>query len=68
MRMRIKRNSLGVVLIALLTMIIIGVITIAPTCSNEFQLIGRLLLAAAIVVTFAFIRKQVKKVRNNKFK
>ena len=64
----IKRNSLGVVLIALLAMIIIGIITVAPTCSNELQLIGRLLLAAAIVVTFAFIRKQVKKVRNNKFK
>ena len=66
--MTIKRNWIGIVLIAILAMIIIGVITIAPTCSNELQLIGRLLFVATIVIDFAFIRKKVKKVRNNKFK
>lgn len=66
--MTIKRNWIGIVLIAILAMIIIGVITIAPTCSNELQLIGRLLFVATIVIAFAFIRKKVKKVRNNKFK
>ena len=65
--MTIKRNWIGIVLIAILAMIIIGVITIAPTCSNELQLIGRLLFVATIVIAFAFIRKKVKKVRNNKF-
>lgn len=66
--MTIKRNWIGIVLIAILAMIIIGVITIAPTFSNELQLIGRLLFVATIVIAFAFIRKKVKKVRNNKFK
>ena len=66
--MTIKRNWIGIVLIAILAMIIIGVITIAPTCSNELQLIGRLLFVATIVIAFALIRKKVKKVRNNKFK
>ena len=66
--MTIKRNWIGIVLSAILAMIIIGVITIAPTCSNELQLIGRLLFVATIVIAFAFIRKKVKKVRNNKFK
>ena len=66
--MTIKRNWIGIVLIAILAMIIIGVITIAPTCSNELQLIGRLLFVATIVIAFAFIRKKVKKVRKNKFK
>ena len=66
--MTIKRNWIGIVLIAILAMIIIGVITIAPTCSNELQLIVRLLFVATIVIAFAFIRKKVKKVRNNKFK
>ena len=66
--MTIKRNWIGIVLIAILAMIIIGVITIAPPCSNELQLIGRLLFVATIVIAFAFIRKKVKKVRNNKFK
>ena len=66
--MTIKRNWIGIVLIAILAMIIIGVITIAPTCSNELQLIERLLFVATIVIDFAFIRKKVKKVRNNKFK
>ena len=66
--MTIKRNWIGIVLIAILAMIIIGVITIAPTCSNELQLIGRLLFVATIDIAFAFIRKKVKKVRNNKFK
>ena len=66
--MTIKRNWIGIVLIAILAMIIIGVITIAPTCSNELQLIGRLLFVATIVIAFAFIRKKVKKVRNNIFK
>ena len=66
--MTIKRNWIGIVLIAILAMIIIGVITITPTCSNELQLIGRLLFVATIVIAFAFIRKKVKKVRNNKFK
>ena len=34
MRTTIKRNSLGVVLIALLAMIIIGISTIAVSCGN----------------------------------
>lgn len=64
MKNRKLQTSVGVTLIFLLSAIIIGVIYLAPTCQNDIQIAGRILLVTSIIVAFAVIRKKVKKTRN----
>ena len=66
MKKRNRWNWLGFGFTILFTMIIIGVIYVAPTCKNNLQVIARILFVVTIIVAFAIIRKNVKKVRNNK--
>lgn len=64
-----KRWSwLGFALTILFSLIIIGVIYIAPSCKNELQIIARALLVISIVCAFVIIRKNVKRNRNKQIK
>ena len=64
MKNRKLYTSLGLILILILSAIIIGVMYLAPTCQNEMQIAGRVLLVISIIVAFAIIRNKVKKTRN----
>lgn len=67
MSRRNRFNLVGILLIIVFTMIIIGVIYIAPTHANELQLLARALFVISLVVTFLIITKRVKSNRRKQF-
>ena len=68
MAKRKRWNLFGFVLTILFTLIILGVIYIAPACKNELQIVARALLVISIVVAFAIIRKNIKRNCNKHIK
>lgn len=67
MSRRKRYNLLGLLLIIVFTMIIIGVIYVAPTHINELQLIARALFVISLVVAFVIISNRVKNNRRKQF-